>query len=120
MVNVLLICIGGFCGAISRFAVSGWSKKHFPSLFPYGTLFVNVLGSFLLGIIVGADIESGWKLLFGVGFMGSFTTFSTFKVEIIALIEKKCWKIVSFYIGASYAGGLLFAFFGYYFTNVLR
>ncbi|RBW69059.1 fluoride efflux transporter CrcB [Bacillus taeanensis] len=118
MINVLLVAVGGFFGAITRFTISGWVKAYVPSLFPYGTLFVNICGSFLLGVLIGADVETVWKLLVGVGFMGAFTTFSTFKVEVIALIEKRSWKLVIAYVSVSYIGGIIFAYFGYYFKLI--
>ncbi len=91
MLQILLVGAGGFLGSISRYAVSGWVQRWFPlSTFPYGTLAVNVAGCFAIGFLSGLA-ES--KQLFGpqarllvfLGFLGGFTTFSTFGYETFAL-----------------------------------
>lgn len=107
----LFVAIGGFFGAISRFGVSNWIKGKYPSIFPISTLFVNLLGSFLLGLIVGANLTNSWKLLLGTGFMGAFTTFSTFKLDSIQLAPKNK-KVFILYLGISYAVGIILAFAG--------
>nr|WP_268254700.1 fluoride efflux transporter CrcB [Bacillus zhangzhouensis] len=108
----LLIAIGGFLGAISRFTLSTWIHKKFSSNFPLGTLFVNLTGSFLLGWIVGRGLSSDLYALLGVGFMGAFTTFSTFKLENIQLREKRNHSVLLYYLVSSYAGGIILAFIG--------
>ncbi|HWO97732.1 MAG TPA: fluoride efflux transporter CrcB [Bacillus sp. (in: firmicutes)] len=110
--TALWIAIGGFLGAISRFMLSTWIHKKSGSNFPLGTLFVNLLGSFLLGWIIGRDLSSGLYSFFGVGFMGAFTTFSTFKLESVQLREKRNHSILLYYLAASYAGGIVSAFIG--------
>ncbi|MGD6974524.1 fluoride efflux transporter CrcB [Bacillus altitudinis] len=108
----LLIAVGGFLGAISRFALSKWLQKKISSNFPLGTLFVNLLGSFLLGLIVGTGLSSNLYDFLGIGFMGAFTTFSTFKLENIQLREKRKNSILLYYLFSSYVGGIILAFFG--------
>jgi fluoride exporter len=112
ILNSVLVAIGGFFGAISRFGISNWVKKLNPTSFPIATLFVNLLGALLLGIIIGKGIEQHWLLLLGTGFMGAFTTFSTFKVENVQLLALGKWKISSIYLGVSYTFGILLAFLG--------
>jgi CrcB protein len=112
IINSLLVGIGGFLGAISRFGVSQWLNPPLPR-FPYGTLTVNLLGSFLLGWITGRPLSEPWILLFGTGFMGAFTTFSTLKWESIQLIQSKEWRRLLFYLGVSYSAGILLAFAGF-------
>ena len=85
MTNILFIGIGGFFGAISRFLMSRFIGRIFPH-FPYGTLTVNVLGSFLLGfigysIIYGKNVSPEMRSLINIGFIGAFTTMSTFAFE---------------------------------------
>lgn len=109
----LLVAVGGFCGAICRFGISNWTKKYIGSKFPYGTLFVNLVGSFLLGLIVGSHANNTLYLLFGTGFMGAFTTFSTFKLESLQLGVHKDRTILYIYLGISYTLGILLAFAGY-------
>ncbi|MDR7250748.1 fluoride efflux transporter CrcB [Bacillus sp. NMCN6] len=108
----LLIAIGGFLGAISRFTLSTWIHKKFSSNFPLGTLFVNLTGSFLLGWMVGKGLHSELYAFLGIGFMGAFTTFSTFKLENIQLREKRNYSVLFYYLVSSYVGGIILAFIG--------
>ena len=107
-----LVAIGGFLGAIARFGISSWFKKRFLTIFPIGTLFVNLLGAFLLGLIIGKGFGQSWQLLLSTGFMGAFTTFSTFKFENIQFHANKNWKLIVTYLGVSYTFGILLAFLG--------
>jgi fluoride exporter len=110
--NSALVAIGGFFGAIARFGISNWIKQKYPSSFPLATLLVNLIGSFLLGYIIGKGWNDSWTLLFGTGFMGAFTTFSTFKLESMTLYVHKQWKMFVLYLALSYILGLLLAFLG--------
>ncbi|KAA6470364.1 MULTISPECIES: fluoride efflux transporter CrcB [Bacillus cereus group] len=110
--HALLVAIGGFFGAISRFGISNWFKKRNSSSFPIATFLINLTGAFLLGYILGKGIDKSWQLLLGTGFMGAFTTFSTFKLESTQLGANKMWGIYFLYIGASYIIGILLAFLG--------
>lgn len=112
MLNVFLVGIGGFFGAVSRFSVSQFINKKFSFKFPIATLFINLLGSFLLGLIIGVGIGGSAFLLMGTGFMGAFTTFSTFKLEGIQLHVEKRKQDFFIYNVASYAGGILLAYIG--------
>ncbi|MGE6260397.1 fluoride efflux transporter CrcB [Heyndrickxia sporothermodurans] len=112
MTNLILVGIGGFFGAISRFAVSQLGKKRYTSPFPIATFIVNLVGSFLLGYIYGSEIGGNLTLFFGTGFMGAFTTFSTFKLESTLLLLNKKLIILLLYLGLSYTFGILLAFFG--------
>lgn len=91
--KVLLIGLGGFFGAIARYGVSRASLLLFGGRFPLGTLFVNVSGSFFLGCVIGAlffrsTSGENFRLLLGTGFLGAFTTFSTFSVETVLLFDE--------------------------------
>ena len=88
MMEALLVATGGFFGAITRFAISNWFKRTKTS-FPIATFLINITGAFLLGYIIGNGVTTGWQLLLGTGFMGAFTTFSTFKLESIQLFNRK-------------------------------
>ncbi len=88
----LIVAVGGALGALSRYFAVTTIAKTFGADFPYGTLFVNTLGSFILVFFVILTIEKlsidpMWRLLFAVGFLGSFTTFSSFSYETIALFQ---------------------------------
>ncbi|EWG11633.1 fluoride efflux transporter CrcB [Cytobacillus firmus] len=111
--HVLLVGIGGFFGAISRLWVSQFISKRFVSDFPAATLIINLMGSLLLGILVGSGIEGSLYMLLGTGFMGAFTTFSTFKLEAIQLHMDKRKKELILYNVLSYGGGILLALLGF-------
>lgn len=110
--NLLLIAAGGFLGAIARFIISSQMNIKSQTGFPIGTLTVNLAGSFLLGWMTGKGVSESFYAMFGIGFMGAFTTFSTFKLENIQLREKKNKSVLIKYLLFSYAGGLLLAFIG--------
>ncbi|WP_457567913.1 fluoride efflux transporter CrcB [Desulfurobacterium sp.] len=86
----LYVGIGGFLGAISRFLIAGFVQKLTGSTFPFGTLTVNVLGSFIIGILAMLFkdvIAPEWKGFFITGFLGALTTFSSFSYETVALFQ---------------------------------
>jgi len=111
LIHSLLVGIGGFFGAISRFTLSNvFQKQH---SFPYGTMIVNIIGSFLLGVIAGSNFGNTIYLLIGTGFMGAFTTFSTMSLDLVKLWENKQWKFLIVYFSLTYIGGVTFAFIGF-------
>ena len=91
--QLLLVGAGGFVGAILRFVVIGWVQRSDPvATFPLGTLAVNVIGSFLVGVLTGLVHARGLlgpeaRLVVLVGLLGAFTTFSTFSYETLALLR---------------------------------
>lgn len=89
MYEWLWIGLGGALGAIGRYVVSFLTQEALMTSFPYGTLVVNVLGSFILGGLHNllGPANSEMRLLFIVGFLGSFTTFSTFSLNVAQLLE---------------------------------
>ena len=92
MQQLIYIGIAGFFGSISRYLVSGWTSSFSLGKFPFGTMTVNVLGSLLLGFIftLSTDrlsIHPDIKLALTIGFLGSFTTFSTFSLETFNLFK---------------------------------
>ncbi|MBD8591680.1 MULTISPECIES: fluoride efflux transporter CrcB [Peribacillus] len=110
--HILMVGVGGFFGAIARFSISQILNKSSFRI-PMGTLTINLLGAFLLGIIIGVKADTVIALLFGTGFMGAFTTFSTLKLEVIQLYLNKYKKEFLFYTVITYGGGLITAYFGY-------
>lgn len=113
MSSFVLVGIGGSIGAIGRYLVSLWWKSTGNS-FPWGTLLVNLMGSFWLGWMVQHISEPQWMLLLGVGFLGSFTTFSTLQWECFQMIKNRQWRMLFGYIGVTYIGGGLLGWIGYY------
>jgi CrcB protein len=92
MTNYLIVSLGAAIGGAGRYWLSNFVYKFLPSNFPYGTLTVNIIGSFILGIIIyffdsRELISPGLRLFLTIGFCGGFTTFSTFSFETINLIR---------------------------------
>lgn len=112
IINSLLVAVGGFFGAITRFIISAFMKRKYAFTFPFATLFVNLVGSFLLGFLYGAGFDDRVGLLLGTGYMGSLTTFSTFKLENSQFIVEKNWRSLVIYLGISYTIGIFFAYLG--------
>lgn len=111
--NVLLIAIGGALGAVIRYAVSQWlaSSAH---KFPFGTVCVNIIGSFLLGWLIGAKVEDFVLALLGIGFCGALTTFSTVQWEIFQLHKQQAFLLLFIYALVTYGAGWLSALIGYW------
>jgi fluoride exporter len=109
----LLVGLGGFIGANARFVVARIAGALFETRFPLGTFIINVSGSFLLGVLgtlvaqkVMPNSES-MRLALGVGFLGAFTTFSTFEFETHALFDDGSWLTATTNMFASLFVGLL-------------
>ncbi|MBC6297666.1 fluoride efflux transporter CrcB [Listeria sp. FSL L7-1517] len=111
-INFLLVGIGAGLGAMLRYGISILIKSKWKTNFPYATFFINITGSFLLGFLVSSAVGPVWQLLLGTGFMGGYTTFSTFKVESMELKWKANFRVLFSYLGLSYVFGLIAAFTG--------
>jgi CrcB protein len=114
----LLIFIGGGLGSILRFGLGKWITVSFPSLFPWGTWWVNFLGSLLIGIIITYTTKhphlQHYKLFLATGFCGGFTTFSTFSYENWSLWTKGDYFTSFIYTSSSVFLGIMAAMFGAY------
>jgi len=98
MLNYLWVGIGGALGSIARFWASGFVARHFGETFPYGTLVVNVTGSFLIGFfatLTAPDgrwlVSPGGRIFFMVGICGGYTTFSSFSLQTLNLARDGEW-----------------------------
>jgi CrcB protein len=110
--HLLLIGIGGFVGAIARYAVDGWVASRAAGAFPYGTLLVNLSGSLLVGVLFALTVERGTLSaeLRGplmIGFVGAYTTFSTLALESWRLAEDGAWLLAIANLGGSAVLGLV-------------
>ncbi|MFD2638050.1 fluoride efflux transporter FluC [Piscibacillus salipiscarius] len=104
--NLLILALGGALGAISRFEVVNLFEKKHP--FPFSTLVINLIGSALLGIVMAIFIETQYVYtFFAVGFLGAFTTFSTFCVESMKLIQEQQWITFILYLTTTILGSIL-------------
>ena len=103
MTRFALICLGGAFGTGARYLLGGVVTRWAGPEFPYGTLLINVLGSFLIGVVqqVGLStllIPETLRLVLAVGVMGGFTTYSSFSYETIRLLEAGSWMAATLYI----------------------
>lgn len=117
--RLLAVALGGALGAVSRYAVSGWvSRLTRESPFPYGTLTVNLVGAFLLGLLMGIGSEGRWllppavRVLLGVGFLGGLTTFSTFSYETLEALRVGDFRVALANVGLSLVAALVACWLG--------
>jgi CrcB protein len=112
MVNVLIIGIGGFLGAVARYGMALWIGQRWGRSFPLGTFVINITGSFLIGLLMTLMAERftenpQWRLLLVVGFLGAYTTFSTFEYETGALLKDGEWLYASLNVILSVVAGFI-------------
>ena len=117
MSNFIWVAFGGAIGASLRFFSSSFIKTIYPN-FPFSTLFVNILGSFIIGLLMNylenKNIsESFIRYFLIIGLLGSYTTFSTFSFDAVDLINNRKFLLSFFYIFLSVSSCILFAFLGY-------
>jgi len=122
--QILVIAAGGAFGAVSRFFASHAVYHLLGRNFPYGTLFVNVAGSFLMGLLFILFIErfssaSEWRSMILIGFLGSFTTFSTFSMETLTLLQQADYLKAGLNILSSVVLCLLAAWLGVLLARIL-
>jgi CrcB protein len=116
-VRIALLVVFGSLGTLARYALQGLVQERTTSTFPSGTLVVNLLGCFLLGgiaeyALAHLTIPPEWRIGITVGFIGSFTTFSTFGWETARMIQDGQWRSATVYVLASVFGGLVTIFLG--------
>ena len=98
MERLLLVCLGSALGGGARYLISGWMLKALGPAFPYGTLAVNLLGSFLLASVMFVGVEASMlspnlRLAVTTGVLGCFTTYSTFSYETLRYLQDGAWAI---------------------------
>jgi fluoride exporter len=93
MISYLAVAIGGAIGACLRYGCNELALNVLGKSFPFGTLLVNILGSFVLGLFSsGVVAVSPWRALITIGLIGAFTTFSTFSLDTILLLQQGDWQ----------------------------
>ena len=115
---LLTIGLAGAAGAIARFGVTIAASRWLGPTFPWGTLAVNLAGCFLLGMVAQvAMLRPGFseetRLIVGTGFLGAFTTFSTFGVDTFRAIEAAEWATAAANVSANLVGGLILVWLGF-------
>jgi CrcB protein len=111
-VRIIFLILFGAAGTLARYGLDGWIQYRVGSVFPAGTLTINLLGCLVLGVIgqfslnhitISPDLRIGLT----IGLMGGFTTFSTFGWDTVRMLEEGEWTKASLYVGASVLGGLI-------------
>ncbi|WPC44631.1 fluoride efflux transporter CrcB [Clostridium sp. JS66] len=105
--EILLVGIGGILGSLTRFSLGKFISKYSKSPFPIGTFIINITGAILLGIVSYIGINKNMYLLIGDGFLGAYTTFSTFMYEGFNLFEKNFKLNAITYILLSFILGII-------------
>jgi len=122
LIKLALIAVGGGFGAVARFGLSLWTNRMWPN-FPSGTLAVNLFGCLLIGLVMpvfaGQPPRSReeWRLLLVIGFLGAFTTFSTFAYETFVEGDSSQFSKALANIAVSVLGGLVLVWIGYRLTD---
>ena len=124
MQMLFAIAAGGATGALARHFMAAAVARTFGHGFPYGTLSVNVLGSFLMGVLITGfalkfEVSQELRGFLVVGLLGSYTTFSTFSLEVALLIERGSWQGAGVYILSSILIGVAGLFIGMWAGRVL-
>lgn len=116
--NWLWVAGGGALGSALRYGLALGVQRRLGAGWPFGTLAVNLLGSFLVGwafhLLVSREIlAEGPRLFIVAGLLGGFTTFSAFSLETLRLLQEGAWPLAALYVALSTAGGLLAAWAGF-------
>lgn len=118
MARFLWICLGGAIGTGARYLLSGWLLRMTGPGFPYGTLAVNVIGSFLLCVLMQVGLSTDGlpptlRLVLATGVLGGFTTYSAFDYETLRFFQGDAWFLGFAYLGAMLVACLLAGYLGF-------
>lgn len=119
MIRLFWVCLGSAVGGGARYLLSSWITERWSSDFPYGTLVVNVLGSFLIGGLMYAGMEASLLsatalLALTTGVMGGFTTYSSFSYQTLKALQEGHWAVASANLVLTLLGCLLACWLGWY------
>ncbi|HXW05785.1 MAG TPA: CrcB family protein [Vicinamibacterales bacterium] len=110
------ICAAGAAGTAARYLVAGWAARRLGSAFPYGTLIVNLAGCYLIAAVMQGALSLGWsptvRAAVTIGFLGGFTTYSSFNYETMRLFEEGATASAALNVAGTLLGGLLAGWLG--------
>jgi CrcB protein len=117
-VNYVAVAAGAMLGANLRYVVGNWAADRWGVDFPYGTLMVNVSGAFAVGILLSflaerVGVSPLWRLFFATGFLGGYTTFSSYAWETLTLAEEGAWLRAGVYVVGSNLLGFVGVWLGW-------
>jgi fluoride exporter len=120
----LLVAAGGALGSMARYWVGGLAPRLFGEAFPYGTLVVNVVGSFLISVVMGVSLNStlipvNERIFLATGVVGGFTTYSAFNYETLLLLQQRLWLTGGLNVAATLLGCLVSGFLGFLVARLL-
>jgi CrcB protein len=115
MMQILLVAMGGAAGSVTRYLATLAAAQALGTQFPWGTLLVNIVGSFLMGLVIalGAhklQLSNELRLALTTGFLGGFTTFSAFSLDFATLFERKDYALAALYLAGSVGLSILALF----------
>ncbi len=126
MLAVIAICVGACVGALARWQLGLWLNPSSPQegIFPWGTLAANLMGGYLIGLCVGAfqnmpQLEPEWRLLCITGFLGALTTFSTFSIEVVGMLQQGRLALALATAGIHLLGSLVLTYLGLYTVKII-
>jgi len=116
-VAILLVALGGALGSVARYLVGGWIADWMGTTFPYGTFAINLTASFIIGFFLAfaqdrAGLSPYWRLFIAVGFVGGYSTFSTYEYESIRLLQDGEFLLGAVYLVGSMTAGAIAAIGG--------
>jgi fluoride exporter len=119
-----LVALGGALGSMARYWVGGLAPRLFGEGFPYGTLVVNLVGSFLIAVVMGVSLNSfaipvNLRIFLTTGVLGGFTTYSAFNYETLALLQQRLWLTGGLNIAATLLGCLISGLLGFLLARLL-
>lgn len=127
---VLAICLGACAGALARWQIGVWlnptpgTSYTFPDALPWGTLVVNLVGGYLIGVCVGVfqglpGLDPVWRLALVTGFLGALTTFSSFSMEVVSMLQHRQLALACMTSTAHLLGSLCATALGLFSINAL-
>ena len=126
MLSVIAICVGACLGALARWQLGLWLNPPTSEagIFPWGTLAANLIGGYLIGLCMGIfqnlpQIDPEWRLLCITGFLGALTTFSTFSIEVVGMLQQGRLLLALSTASVHLIGSLLLTYLGLYTVKLI-